>query len=147
MILAAVDESENSRRAVDYLASWAACSERARIVLVHVIKEPSQDVLPDQDERDRYIGEKKGAADALLVKVKGRLESLGVPASRIATRTLLCKPPATIADTILTERQGNSYDTIVLGRRGMSKKEEYIFGSVTTSLIREASDVSVWVVA
>jgi nucleotide-binding universal stress UspA family protein len=147
VILAAVDESENSRRAMDYLARWAACSEEARIVLVHVIKEPSEDVLPDKDERERYIGEKRGAAEALLAKAKQELESLGVPDVRIATKTLSCEPPTTIADVLLEEREADAYDTMVLGRRGMSKKEEYIFGSVTASLIRDASDVSIWVVA
>jgi hypothetical protein len=37
------------------------------------------------------------------------------------------------------------FDTLVLGRRGVSKREEYIFGSVTTSLIRGAADICVWV--
>jgi nucleotide-binding universal stress UspA family protein len=147
VILAAVDESENSRRAMDYLARWAACSEEARIVLVHVIKEPSEDVLPDEDERERYIGEKREAAEALLAKAKQGLESLGVPDVRIATKTLSCEPPTTIAEVLLEERGADAYDTMVLGRRGMSKKEEYIFGSVTASLIRDASDVSIWVVA
>lgn len=147
MILVAVDQSENSCRAVDYLARWAACYEAVRIVLVNVVKEPSEDVLPDKDERDRYMGEKLEAGKALLAKVQGTLESVGVPSSRVATKTLVCVPPATISDTLLEEKASDAYDTIVLGRRGMSKREEYIFGSVATSLIREASDVSVWVVA
>jgi nucleotide-binding universal stress UspA family protein len=147
VILAAVDESENSCRAVDYLARWAACYEAVRIVLVNVVKEPSQDVLPDRDERQKYMKEKLEAGTALLARVRETLESAGVPDTRIAAKTLPCVPPATVADTLLEEKAGDAYDTIVLGRRGVSKREEYIFGSVATSLIREASDVSIWVVA
>jgi nucleotide-binding universal stress UspA family protein len=132
---------------VKYLARWAACYEAVRIVLVHVVKEPSEDVLPDRDERDEYIGVKLEAGEALLAQVKGELESVGVPSVRIATKTLSCTPPSTVADTLLAEKGSGTYDTIVLGRRGVSKREEYIFGSVATSLIREAVDVSVWVVA
>jgi nucleotide-binding universal stress UspA family protein len=147
LILAAVDESENSLRAMDYLARWAACSEEARAVLVHVVKEVSEDVLPDRDERRERMKERQMRGEELLAGLRERLESLGVPASHINTKILLCRPPSTIADTLLEEKSADAYDTIVLGRRGMSKKEEYIFGSVTTNLIREASDVSVWVVA
>jgi nucleotide-binding universal stress UspA family protein len=142
----AVDESENSRRAVEYLALWAACSEAVRVVLVHVVKEPSEDVLPDRDEREKYVGQKRDSADALLARCRERLEKLGVPAERIRAKTLYCKPPQTVVDAILGEIREDDYDTIVLGRRGVSKKEEYIFGSVSQSLVREVVDISVWVV-
>ena len=145
-LLVAVDESENSRRAVDYLALWTACNEAARIVLVHVIKEPSEDVLPDQDERETYLGQKRESAEALLARSAERLESWGIPSDRIHTKTLECSPPQTVVDAILAEIQEDEYDTIVLGRRGVSKKEEYIFGSVSQRLVREVVDISVWVV-
>jgi nucleotide-binding universal stress UspA family protein len=147
LILAAVDESENSLRAVDYLARWAACGEGVRTTLVHVVREAGEDIIPGQAEREEDLRKKREAGDALLADVKERLESLGVPASHVTTKILLCRPPDTVAEVLLEEKSAGSYDTMVLGRRGMSKKEEYIFGSVTTILVREASDVSVWVVA
>jgi nucleotide-binding universal stress UspA family protein len=145
-LLVAVDESENSRRAVDYLAEWTACNEAVRVVLAHVVKEPSSDVLPDQDERDQYTGQKTKAAEGLLERTRKLLESRGVPGERMGSRVLSCAPPETVVDAILAEKERGDYDTIVLGRRGMSKREEYIFGSVTNRLIREVSDISVWVV-
>jgi len=147
LILAAVDESENSLRAVDYLARWAACGEGVRTTVVHVVREAGEDIIPGQAEREEDLRKKREAGDALLADVKERLESLGVPASKVTTKILLCRPPDTVAEVLLEEKGAGSYDTMVLGRRGMSKKEEYIFGSVTTILVREASDVSVWVVA
>jgi len=106
-----------------------------------------EDVIPNREEREEDLRKKREAGDALLAGVKERLESLGVPASHVTTKILLCRPPDTVAEVLLEEKSAGSYDTMVLGRRGMSKKEEYIFGSVTTILVREASDVSVWVVA
>ena len=147
LILAGVDESENSRRAVAYLARWAACSEEAHIVLVHVVKEPSEDVVPDREERERRTSESREAAESLLGSARDGLESAGVPAERIATRTLPCSPPDTVAGVLLAEKDRDGYDTLVVGRRGVSKREEYIFGSVTTRLVREAADICVWVVA
>ena len=145
-ILAAVDESENSRRAVNYLSRWVACYEEAEVVLTHVVKEPSEDVLPDQDEREVYLAERREAGQALLTKCRERLERHGVPSERLAHNLLTCVPPDTIVEAILQEMENGDYDTIVLGRRGMSKKEEYIFGSVTNRLVREIEDSSVWVV-
>ena len=49
-------------------------------------------------------------------------------------------------DAILAEIREADYDTVVLGRRGVSKKEEYIFGSVSHKLVREVAEISVWVV-
>lgn len=146
-LLAAVDESKNSVRAVDYLSVWAACNEAVEVILVHVIKEPSEDVLPDRDERDTYIRQKEEAAASLLSRMKERLGATGVPDSRIHAKTLTCSPPATVVEALLEEKDRDEYDTIILGRRGMSKKEEYIFGSVTNRLVREMGDISVWVVA
>ena len=146
-LLAAVDESQNSRRAVDYLSVWATCNEAVDVVLVHVVKEPSPDVLPDEGERQEYIGRKKEAAEALLARTKARVNAFGVPPERVTTKTLFCTPPATVVEALLKEKEEDNYDTIILGRRGVSKKEEYIFGSVTNRLIREMADISVWVVA
>lgn len=146
-LLMALDESENSRRALEYVSLWAACTEAVQVTLVHVIKEPSRDVLPDEDEREEYIGQKKKAAEAFLGRVEKDLNSRGVPDSRIEVKALHCSPPETVVDAILGETRSGDYDTIVLGRRGMSKKEEYIFGSVTNRIVREVSDISVWVVA
>lgn len=146
-LLAAVDESENSRRAVEYLSLWVACTEAVRVKLIHVIKEPSEDVLPDEDERGEYIGNKKKVAESLLSRLRAELESRGIPEDQVVTAVLSCKPAATVVDTILGESKTGDYDTIVLGRRGMSKKEEYIFGSVTSRVVREVDHASVWVVA
>lgn len=146
-LLAAVDESKNSRRAVDYMARWVACMEEVGVTLIHVIKEPSRDVLPDDDERNQYIGQKEQAAESLLVRCRKELESRGIPSDRVEGRVLNCCPPTTVVDTILEEARSGGYDTIVLGRRGMSKKEEYIFGSVTSRIVREVHEASVWVVA
>ena len=147
LILAAVDRSENSRRAVAYLACWLATDVDARCVLVHVVRDPGGDVAPAPGERERLVAERRRDGELLLDEARRALESAGVPAGRIAVRILTCSPPGTVARTLLEERARDRYDTLVVGRRGMSKREEYIFGSVTASLVREAADVCVWVVA
>jgi Universal stress protein family. len=39
------------------------------------------------------------------------------------------------------------FGTVVIGRRGVSKAEEFLFGSVSTKVMHLAKDCAVWVVA
>jgi nucleotide-binding universal stress UspA family protein len=36
--------------------------------------------------------------------------------------------------------------TVVIGRRGISRKEEFIFGSTSNKILHTARDCSVWVI-
>jgi nucleotide-binding universal stress UspA family protein len=47
---------------------------------------------------------------------------------------------------ILRIREEGNYDTVVIGRRGVSKAEEFLFGSVSTKVVQSAADCTVWVV-
>jgi nucleotide-binding universal stress UspA family protein len=38
------------------------------------------------------------------------------------------------------------YGTIVVGRRGISKAEQFLFGSVSNKIVQNAKDCTVWVV-
>ncbi|MFW5951974.1 MAG: universal stress protein, partial [Gemmatimonadota bacterium] len=110
-LLVAVDESDNSRRAVDYVARWVACYEAARVVLAHVVKEPSRDVLPDDDERERYLSQRRDGAARLLGRTRETLERAGIPDARIDSKTLSCSPPDTVVDALLEETRRGAYDT------------------------------------
>ena len=147
LILAAVDRSENSRRAIAYLGRWLGAGVDARCVLVNVVRDPGGDVTPEPGERERLVAEQRRDGEELLAEARRTLESAGVPAGRMATKILTCSPPGTVARTLLEEKTRGRYDTLVVGRRGVSKRDEYIFGSVTASLVRKAADVCVWVVA
>ena len=52
-----------------------------------------------------------------------------------------------IAACILAERETSSCATIVVGRQGLSRKEEFLFGSISNKIVSHARDCSVWVVA
>jgi hypothetical protein len=36
--------------------------------------------------------------------------------------------------------------TVVVGRRGITRKEEFLFGSTSSKILREAKDCSIWVI-
>lgn len=52
-----------------------------------------------------------------------------------------------IAQEILAVLKEERFGTVVVGRRGVSKAEEFLFGSVSNKIIHHAKDCTVWVVA
>ncbi len=51
-----------------------------------------------------------------------------------------------VAECILAERDNTEYSTLVVGRRGLTHKEEFLFGSISGKIVRTAKNCTVWVV-
>jgi nucleotide-binding universal stress UspA family protein len=51
-----------------------------------------------------------------------------------------------MAKCILEERDQLEHSTIVIGRQGMSRSEEFLFGSVSNKIVNHAQNCTVWVV-
>ncbi len=51
-----------------------------------------------------------------------------------------------IGKAILSEAEKGGYGTIVMGRRGISKTQEFFMGSVSNKILQQAGDKSVWIV-
>lgn len=145
-ILIAIDLSENSLKAVDYVAQMMQCHAEADITLLHVIKEPSPDVMQNEQERREHVEKARAEALSLMEKAATRLTSHEIPETNIHLKIQVCSQPVSVAELVLHERQAGQYGTIVVGRRGMSKKEEFLFGSVSNKIVREAKNCTVWVV-
>jgi len=145
-ILVAIDLSENSLKAVDYVAKMMQCHSVVDVTLLNVIKEPSADVMPDKKERRGYVEDKRAETLGLMEKAAEKLTAHDIPEQNIHLKIQICSKPVSVAELILREREDGHYGTIVVGRRGMSKKEEFLFGSVSNKIVREARDCTVWVV-
>jgi len=145
-VLIAVDLSENSLKAVDYVGAMLSCHELAEITLITVIKEPSADIVPDEAERTRMVEEARSETLALMEQAASRLKALGIPEKHIRIKIQVCRKPMSISDLILHEQQDGGYGTLVVGRRGVSKKEEFLFGSVSSRVVRDAKHCAVWVI-
>ncbi len=146
-VLVAVDLSENSLKAVDYLGDVMSCHPAVRITLLNVVKEPSEDIMPDADERGNWVERTRAEVLALMEEAARRLTTRGVGERCVCLKIETCKPPVSVAELIMAEQTAGGYDTVVIGRRGMSKKEEFLFGSVSSKVVREAKHCTIWVVS
>jgi nucleotide-binding universal stress UspA family protein len=50
------------------------------------------------------------------------------------------------AFAVVEEAQAGGYGTIVVGRRGISKVEEFLLGRVSSKVVGQAAQAAVWVV-
>ena len=157
-VLIAVDGSRNSLRAVEYAGRVFAPNPEARLVLFHILPAVSRmnldkkevktidarkaerpDLaglywrLEDENRISKFFGE---AAEVLI--------QAGVQPEQIKSKFSVKK--GEIADAILEEVELGHYETLVLGRRGLSRVREFFMGSVSTELVREARGCAVCVV-
>ncbi|MDQ7831189.1 MAG: universal stress protein [Desulfovibrionaceae bacterium] len=144
-ILLAVDGSQNSLRAADYVGAVASGGPGFHIELVAVLVPPDRDIFPDpalyQAERDRRARDAAQALDTAREALLGK----GVEAAVIGTRTMSCLD-MDVAGTILAVREECGCGAVAVGRRGLSKAEEFLLGSISARVARHAKDFTVWVV-
>ena len=144
-ILIAVDASENSRRAVQYVAGMLGGMKGFKATVLHVIREPEEDEFPAPEEKEKWYVEHGKQVERMLEEYRGMLVASGFAAEDVRTRSTHRYCPS-MADCILAERDLLEYPTLVVGRQGLSRKEEFLFGSISGKIVRTARNCTVWVV-
>ena len=144
-IFIAVDESENARRAVSYVAQLLGKAEGFKVTILHVIPQPEENFFPTSIEKEKWLNQYKQKADAMLKDYRQILIRHGFDSENVSLHSTLRYCPS-IAECILAERDKTEYSTIVVGRRGLSRSEEFLFGSISSKIVNHARNCSVWVV-
>ena len=158
-ILIAVDESENSHRAVKYVGSLLRETPNTAVTLFHVLKpmprgllehggsenptaetQLSEQLRKDQEDWIRQEAERECP---FLIKAFETLTQSGFDRSRVA---LSIGHEDDIARNILEEARNGKHETIVVGRHGSSGIKRLFGGGVTDQLLRDAKGFAIWVV-
>ena len=152
-ILLAVDESKNSTKAVKYVAK--GIQPDGKVTLFSVIPDSTaacgldSPALTPLFNRNRKAfcaieDTKKDHMKEFMDKAKTLLVEAGFPSKNVNAK--IRRKRAGIARDILKEAQHGKYDTLVLGRRGLSGVKQFLFGSVSNKVVHLAKNVSVIVV-
>jgi nucleotide-binding universal stress UspA family protein len=144
-ILIAVDDSDNSRRAVHYVGYLLGQVDGIEVTLLHVIPEPEEDYFSEADQKQQWIEKYRERMNAVLSTYKQMLGEAGFSEAAVEQRMPLRFCPS-MAECILSERKQRQYGTIVVGRQGLSRKEEFLFGSISSKIVNHARHCAVWVV-
>jgi len=158
-LLLAVDESDNSHRAVQYVGSLLRRTPDVSVTLFHVLKPMPRELLEHggsenpvaeaqlsvqlRTEQESWIQTERESECHVLKKACDTLTQSGFDRSHI---TLKFGHEDDVAANILEEARGGHHETIVVGRHGTSRITRFFGGGVTDQLLRGAKGFSIWVV-
>jgi nucleotide-binding universal stress UspA family protein len=144
-ILLAVDESANARRAVRYVADLLGGMTGFRVTLLSIIPEPSEDYFAADADRKEWTEKYRARVLAILEECRRMLIDSGFGEDRVEVMVDSMYCPS-VAECVMNEQKKLGCSTIVVGRRGISKREEFLFGSTSNKILHEVKDCAVWVI-
>ena len=144
-LLVAVDASANSKRAVMYLADFFGDDKDVFVTILSVIPEPSEDYFTTDQERENWLAKKEAEMNDVLAGYKEILLGAGFQEDQIDVR-LIVRQCESIGDAIIEEQAKLRCCIVVVGRRGISHNEEFVFGSTSNKILHYAKNCAVMVV-
>jgi nucleotide-binding universal stress UspA family protein len=155
-ILISMDASEGAFRAVDYVGKMLGGSPNLELVLFHAVRgfDVFQQILgrpflPSHekewvDKAEKQLEDAGKQMEPAFEEARNRLAGLGIGPGQV--RHKVVTGVSSRAGAIVDEAQVGGYDTIVVGRRGLSKVQEFLMGRVGNKVIQLAREKTVWVV-
>ena len=155
-ILLAMDKSEFTARIFDYVTNYLGLQNKD-LLLFHVIRKFELPVvegkLPRPDagwldwfekvRRETWYCEREIMESLFQQRIK-TFEESGGDASRIKTK--IVQGVSSRAGSVVAEAEEGGYGTIVIGRRGLSRVEEFLMGRVSAKVLELARGMAVVVV-
>lgn len=155
-VLLAMDASEEAMRIVDYVGAMLAGTDW-EVTLFYVLR--GFEFLSAGYEGNYVVNDMivggggiKGEFQMAEEAMKGvfeeaihRFEKAGLSPDRVSTR--IVTGSASRAKAIVEEAKNAGYGTIALGRRGLSRVEEFFMGRISNKVVQLAKEMAVWVVS
>jgi nucleotide-binding universal stress UspA family protein len=155
-VVIALDSSEGAWRAVEYVAEAFGHTPGVQVTLLHVLSglPPAYwddgHILDQKEKESRqnlvagWQKEQEKKWQGLVQKAHDRLTKAGVPKDAVLNKF---KPKySDVAEDILNEAEAGSFDTIVMGRRGLGLAKTLLLGSVTNKVVQNAKGCAVIIV-
>lgn len=153
-ILMATDGSIHSERSVAYVGHLFGKDSRIRVTLFYVL--PSlPPVLTEKGEgygdwqvlsqkAQQLMDIHRRKSRAIMDKGKAILMKAGLGEEVINTQ--IVEKKIGLARDIIYEADKGNYDAVVVGRRGLSRMESAIMGSISTKVVQALQTRPVWVI-
>ncbi|OQX05471.1 MAG: hypothetical protein BWK76_27460 [Desulfobulbaceae bacterium A2] len=147
-ILAAVDGSAYSSQSLAYLSRLYGDDQDCDVELLHVVSaSSSQTWMLEVDpyrSRPPEVERRLLAAQRYQNEAKDRLLRHGFSEQRVCCQALATS--AGVATTIQHHAASGLYDALLIGRRGVGRIGEMLFGSVSAWLLEKCFDIPLWIV-
>jgi nucleotide-binding universal stress UspA family protein len=150
-LLIALDASIYSSNTLHYLEQLFAHLDDIRLHLLTVItcnpSEASSEWLDELELMNTLSNEEQKrcvAAKKFLHKTVERLRRNGIAPEQVTTEVKIST--ANPATEVLNIARKGMFDALVIGRRGVSRLEELIMGSVSSTMFEKCHDVPIWII-
>lgn len=152
-VLVALDDSENAARAVDYVSK--NFSPDHEVTLLSVMPDTQMLCNINSPELTPYFWSQRNVFCSLEDKKKELMQAAADRAKEVLLKAGFKKEKVTvkvqakkkgIARDIVAEAE-SGFDTIVMGRRGLSGIKEFVMGSVSQKVLHSIKDLSIVIVS
>lgn len=156
-MLIGMDVSDGAMLAVRHVAEMLGGTFQCDVTMFHAIRSVTlfqrlyggmalKDDDPTLQDRVREeLEQVRKAMEPRFTEARRCLLAAGAPAERI--RDKIVTGAASRAVAIMEEAEREGCDTIVVGRRGLSRVQEFFMGRISNKVIQLAKDRTVWVVS
>ncbi len=155
-VVIALDSSPGAWGAVEYVAEAFGKTPGVQVTLLHVLSGlppafwDDGHILQDQEKESRqrlvagWQQDQEKKWQGLVKKAHDHLTKAGVPKDAVVNTF---KPKDyDVAEDILNLAEAESFDTIVMGRRGLGMAKTLLLGSVTQKVVQNAKGRAVIIV-
>jgi nucleotide-binding universal stress UspA family protein len=158
-ILVAVDGSENSNHAVQYVGAMLKGAADVKVTLFHVLKALPAELLEHggsedpatevrlgaqlRQDQDAWYKKEREAKCGILTQARDLLAKAGFDTNRVS---LKFGHDEDVAQNILEEAREGGYSTVVVGRHGASRIKRFFGGGVTDHVLGQCADLTIWIV-
>lgn len=155
-MLVAIDGSQCAMRAVDYTGRQFSGNRDLRITLLHVLPYPPAPFWDDghvlsEDEKaarngviEKWLANQRAKLEPLFKEAVEMLIGKGIGPEQIEKKSI--SDSTDVAKSILEEARDGGYQTLVLGRRGLSASKRFLMGSVSTKIVNNGSGLAICIV-
>lgn len=155
-VLISLDTSEWAMKAVDYVGSMLDGSE-SEVLLFHAVRGfdifqrgSGKSFVPNHDKdwierAEKELTEASKAIEPAFEAAEKRLVAAGLATNKVSHKVVT--GVGSRAGAVVAEAQQGGFDTIVVGRRGLSRVQEFFMGRVSNKVIQMARKMAVWVVS
>ena len=141
-MLIAMNDSLSARAAVDFIADLAICPEEMDITLLHVFRKPT---AGEELMGEKFMKEQPARYLKAMQMAKDKLVEKGCNPNTVMIK-MVEDPYPTVAEGIIDQFNKGDYSMVVIGRKRMSKAEEFVRGDVSVKLVRALKGAAVLVV-
>ncbi len=141
-ILVAFNDSISSKGVIDFLVNSSFSRDNTSISLCHLFRKPS---ASEELMGKTFSAERESRLKSALESAREKLVENGFDPDKIDVDIVL-EPYTTLADGVIDQCKKRKVDLIIIGRKKMSKAEEFVMGDLSVKLVRNLDGVAVLVV-